>query len=95
MEAKPISSNFLAEVLTASARWVADVLSAYGFDSKQYAFAVLIWPVGQTDRVSSIAGSFDPGTQAELSAACAAASEKAKNAPTHTTVHTTGPAGHA
>jgi hypothetical protein len=89
------ASNFMAKVLVASARWVADVLNAYGFDSKQHAFAVLIWPVGKPERVSSIAGSADIATQGELPAACAAASEKAKKEPTHHEYHTSGPAGHA
>lgn len=90
------ASEFLSKVLIATARNVADCLAFFGLKSEESAFAVLIWPVGKPERVSSIAGSGDVNTQYELAAACLAASEKAKGQPAQVVTHTSEePAGHA
>jgi hypothetical protein len=81
------NQDVLAHILTLAATSVGDALAAAGLDSTEFSFTLVLWPVGEPGRCSSICGCGVPAGQTESNIALAAASEKAKRAPSHTMTH--------
>lgn len=79
-----------AHILTIAAAAVGDAFTAAGLRSEDYAFTLVLWPVGEPDRCSTICGSGEPGAQKESAAALAAASKKSEHPPSRTAVHRSG-----
>jgi len=82
-----VRRDIMAEILTLAAASVGDSLAASGLDSNDFAFTLVLWPIGSPDRVSTICGSGDPCGQKESTLALAKASVKAKHPPSHTLLH--------
>ena len=82
--------GYLAAALTVAAGSVGDSFTAAGLDSQEFAFTIVLWPVGMPQNCSTVCGCGDPSAQVESTLALAAASEKAKRKPTHITNHRSG-----
>ena len=89
-----MTPGHMSKLLMAAGRSVVNTLTFFELSPQQYGFAILIWPTGQPERVSSMGGG-NWEVQTELTVACAAASKKTDKPPRGVEIYTPPKEGNA